>query len=168
METVGKMLLLTMFVAGLGAGVYHLYTEGGPTVHVFPLARTTGSDVETSAAPRHDLEYYSRILGLSGTPPRSRIEPATGTVDTANAHERRLWKYTASVQGAGLHESVGTEAPHAMRAPQGSYAELKKRMLFWHAEYHRALAEGNIRRKDEAYGNYIRYKRALELKTRNP
>ena len=168
METVGKMLLLTMFLAGLGAGVYHLYSEGGPTAHVFPLARTTGSDAETSSGPRHDPEYYNRILGLSGAPPRSHGEAASGDFNAVIPHDGRLWKYTVSVQREDPYEDGGAEAPHETRLPQGSYGELKKRMLFWHAEYHRALAEGDIQRRDEAYDNYVRYKRALELKASNP
>lgn len=147
METIGKILSLTLFAMFGAAGAVIYFTDDGspkPTISISQLRRE-------GAEPRNDIDYSSYREQLR----RSYVESGNyEDVGPQAKGQNSLWT-----------NSYEYTSETAKRLAEGnSPSELRNKMDFWNREYQKALQSGNTKKANVAYSEYKNYKGALDIK----
>jgi len=145
METVGKILSLTLFAIFGAAGTVIYFTDHSPPEAIISISRNQEVQHESNI----DYVAYRKKLRKSYVESKT---PANTTLESPEA--KSLWAnsyYYPSETAKRLAEI-------------NSLAELRDKMNFWNSHYHKALQSGNAQQANEAYIKYKEYKEALDIK----
>ncbi|HWP90947.1 MAG TPA: hypothetical protein VNN20_01950 [Thermodesulfobacteriota bacterium] len=145
METVGKILSLTLFAIFGAAGTVIYFTDHNPHTPIISISRNQ----EVQSESNIDYSAYRKKLR------KSYVQSETPIKTTLESPEAKsLWT-----------NSYHYPSETAKRlAEANSLAELRDKMNFWNSQYHKALQSGNTQQANEAYIKYKDYKEALDIK----
>ena len=145
METVGKILSLTLLAIFGAAGTVIYFTDNSPSTPIISISRNQ------EVQPEINIDYSAYRKKLR----KSYVESETPTKTTLESpEEKSLW--TNSYHYPSETAKVLAEG--------NSLAELRDKMNFWNTQYHKALQSGNTKQANEAYIKYKNYKEALDIK----
>jgi hypothetical protein len=154
METIGKILSLTLFVIfGAAAGVVYLADSDFSPESLFKNDSVSNSneykDIDVSSHRKRLLDNYleERPSGETHSKPQKQKELWTNTYDDS------VTRYSTSEEVKRLAE-------------ENSLSELREKMDYWYDRYDKAIQSGRRQGANEAYRKYKNYKEALRIKER--
>jgi hypothetical protein len=146
METVGKILSLTLLAIFGAAGTVIYFTDNSPsTTPIISISRN--QEVQSD----RNIDYAAFRNKLR----KSYVESETTANTTLESPEAKsLW----------TNSYYYPSETAKILADGNSRDELRDKMNYWNSQYHKGLQSGNTRQANEAYIKYKEYKEALDIK----
>jgi hypothetical protein len=149
METIGKILSLTLLAIFGTAGTVIYFTDPGKSPSIITQSVSHSRDSESE--PDNNIDYSAYKEGLS----KHYFEtenPAAKNSESQKQHT--LWTNTYDAPSREVRSL----------AEGNSMNRLRENMNYWNNRYHEALRVGNRKGANDAYREYRNYKEAIEVK----